>query len=242
MTTPAATNSQAVPTAEQVLADLRAGFLGMYPSDYALVAPADVPEPFHQLLVHRKHMTVVLEQYYAQSVHLQVQWSQATGTNYLRRITLTAGSVPILGSDRMGTDPFSSAAACPAGGLVVELGIVRLELSMLPAEVRAEILAESTPLGRILINHGILRRVIPYHYLRFAAASRVIGLFGLPVPPLVYGRIGTILCNEQPAIELLEIVTGVAPSPLPPGDDKDEGRQPPSLRNPRPWPPGVINP
>jgi hypothetical protein len=51
------------------------------------------------------------------------------------------------------------------------------------------------------------RRVKPRFFLRFGAYSPIIRLFrdaGNPSP--VYGRLGLIYCNNEPAIELLEIV------------------------------------
>jgi hypothetical protein len=37
----------------------------------------------------------------------------------------------------------------------------------------------------------------------------VLKLFGADEPQAVYGRLGTIYCDGEPAIELLEIVTGI---------------------------------
>ena len=187
--TPTAAHAVSTPDAHQALVDLCAGWLTPSPADYTLTPPDEVPEPFHSLLVHHRHMTVVLGEHYHQPVHLQVQRSGVSGGAYRRRITLTAG---------------------PAGPFT-ELGIVRLHLQFLPPDARDEILAQLCPLGMILIRHHILRRVVPHYYVRFSASSPIIQLFNLPVSPIVYGRIGTIFCNEQPAIELLEIATGTHP-------------------------------
>jgi hypothetical protein len=191
MTPPASTTSQqrTAPDAHQALLDLLAGWTAVFPADYAVVPATEVPEPFHHLLVHHRHMTEVLENHYGRAVELTVQWSEASQTFYRRRIVLTAGR----------------------DGPVTELGIVRIDLSYLPKTAREEIVAEKTPLGRVLINHKILRRVVPHHYVRFDADCPVIRLYNLPTPQTTYGRLGTIFCNEKPAIELLEIVTGTTP-------------------------------
>jgi hypothetical protein len=178
--------SLATPDLHQSLVDLFAGWLAVAPGDYSVVPAAEMPEPFRGLLIHHRHMTEVLQGHYGEPVHLAVQLSEASEATYRRRITLTAGP----------------------GGPLVELGAVRLDLSVLPGPVQSEILAQSTPLGRILINHKILRRVVPHYYVHLHAHSPIVQLFNLPVPATLYGRIATIFCNEQPAIELLEIVTG----------------------------------
>jgi len=49
----------------------------------------------------------------------------------------------------------------------------------------------------------------PRFFVRFPAGGPVLNLFGASETRPVYGRLGTIYCDEEPAIELLEIVTGV---------------------------------
>ena len=44
-------------------------------------------------------------------------------------------------------------------GRVVQFGLVRFDLGVVLPEVRAEILSERTPLGRILINYNVLRHI-----------------------------------------------------------------------------------
>ena len=77
--------------------------------------------------------------------------------------------------------------------------------------VRNEILAKRTPLGAILINHNVHRRIKPRWFMRFAPRGPILNWFGETGDQPMYGRIGTIYCDEEPAIELLEIVTA-APS------------------------------
>jgi hypothetical protein len=73
--------------------------------------------------------------------------------------------------------------------------------------VRAEILAKRSPLGEILIRHNVHRRIKPRWFMRFPARGPMLTFFGDAGDRPLYGRIGTIYCNEKPAIELLEIVT-----------------------------------
>ncbi|MEG1971158.1 MAG: hypothetical protein RR101_13690, partial [Burkholderiaceae bacterium] len=72
--------------------------------------------------------------------------------------------------------------------------------------VREEILAARIPLGRILINHRVLREVTSEAYFHIAAEDSLAARFGLAEPRDVYGRLATIFCDGAPAVDLLEIV------------------------------------
>ena len=150
-----------------------------------LVDETDVPPPNDALLVHRNHMTVELQRHHGQPVRERVHQEYVDGDVYTRKITLA-----LAGSDR-----------------IVECGIVRLHLHFLPGKVREQVLAKERPLGAILIDHQVHRRIEPRFYVRFAPECTVLALFEIgDLPAEVYGRLGTIYCNNQPAIELLEIV------------------------------------
>lgn len=151
-----------------------------------VISPDAIPTPADALLVHHNHMTVALEGYYGKPVQVNVLDERNTGDIYTRKINLTLVGTP----------------------QIVEWGIARLHLRHLSPEVRAEVLAKQTPLGAILIQHNVHRRIKPRYFVRFPANSKVIALFDGPNPGPVYGRLGTIFCNDEPAIELLEVVTG----------------------------------
>ena len=89
----------------------------------------------------------------------------------------------------------------------VELGVVRMDLRCVEQLARQEILQGRQPLGAILVRHKLLLRIEPRWYLKFPAGSPVLSWMGYPRQGPFFGRIGTIYCNDEPAIELLEIVT-----------------------------------
>ena len=89
---------------------------------------------------------------------------------------------------------------------VVQFGIVRIHLQYCSEEVQAAIVSAKTPLGRILIDHDVLRRIQPTDFLRVMPGPKFLGYFGLTEPRTMYGRLALIHCDEKPAIELLEIV------------------------------------
>lgn len=152
------------------------------------VAADQVPPPFRELLVHHNHMTTTLQAFHGAAVDVRVLEEQRDGDFYRRRIVLT-----LSGSDR-----------------IVEFGIVRIDLSLTGEAVRKEILEQKVPLGDILSTHDILRRIEPRWYLRVSTKCPLFQELSGIAQEDVYGRVGTIYCNERPAIELLEIVTGDA--------------------------------
>jgi hypothetical protein len=153
-----------------------------------VVQPDEIPHPQDQLLVHHAHMTEVLQKHHGQPVNVHVQDWRLDGDLYSRKIALTPA-----GSDK-----------------VVEWGIVQLDFRYMSQEVRDEIMARRKPLGAILIAHNVLRRIKPRWFLRFPESGPILRLFEPPTASepggFAYGRIGTIYCNEEPAIELLEVV------------------------------------
>jgi hypothetical protein len=172
--------------AQGALRDLCKPFLhGDFSPECVIVHPDGIPVPEDQLLVHHEHMTIVLEKFHRTPVTLHVIENHLDAKYYTRMITLSAGDA----------------------GKTVELGIVRLDLSYISPRVRDEILAMKLPLGAILIKHEVHRRIKPRYFLRFPAGGQVLGLFGANYAQNAYGRLGTIFCDGEPAIELLEIVT-----------------------------------
>jgi hypothetical protein len=151
------------------------------------VPPDRVPEPFHWLLVHKNHMTKVLEAQYGRPMELDVVKYALDDEFYTRKIILRPQATDV----------------------IVEVGVVRLNFRYMSREVRDEILKRETPLGAILIRHKVLRKVEPRWYLKFPANAPLLAAAGATFPHETYGRIGTIYCNHEPAIEVLEIVSGL---------------------------------
>jgi chorismate-pyruvate lyase len=148
------------------------------------VAADQVPEPYHRLLVHEHHMTVTVEAHHGDLVNVVVLERRHQGDTYSRKILL----------------------ALQQTGQVVQFGLVRIRLEYCSAAVRAAILAQKTPLGRILIQHDVLRRIEPTAFLRITPGPEMLRWFKLTTPHATYGRLALIYCDGKPAIELLEIV------------------------------------
>ena len=105
---------------------------------------SEIPPPHRGLLDHDGHMTETVEAFYGCPVevvvhrHHQSVDDTDSGVNwYCREITLTETST----------------------GQTVQYGIVRLKIESLQPEVWRRIESRGTPLGRVLIENDVLRRV-----------------------------------------------------------------------------------
>jgi chorismate-pyruvate lyase len=178
-----------LPTAADALAELCEPFVppGMEFSPYCVaVQPVHIPTADRRCLAHREHMTEVLEHHHGKPVAVQVQEYRQEGSWYSRKITLTPGA---------------------ESRKIIECGIVRMDFRYMSDQVRDEILARKTPLGRVLIKHNVLRWIEPLWFVQLPPGSDVMKLFGIETTEPVFGRIAVIYCNGEPAIDLLEIVT-----------------------------------
>ncbi len=150
-----------------------------------VVAGLEVPAPYDRLLVHEAHMTVTLERRHGAPVELNVIEQHQVGDDYSRRLTLSVRN------DKK----------------VVMVGVMRIRLSFCAKKVREEILSATTPLGRILIQNKVLRFIEPSAYLRIPLTPRLRALFrARDEHDATYGRIARIVCSDETAVELLEVV------------------------------------
>ncbi|WP_020474356.1 hypothetical protein [Zavarzinella formosa] len=158
-----------------------------WPSDASIsVIPAvRLPEPFRGLLAHTMHMTETVEAFYDDAVNVKVLSSEDRRGIYHRRILLTLNGT----------------------GRIVQFGLVQINLSCCSPEVAARIREEKTPLGRILIEHNVLRRIEPTSFLKVEPGPTLAREMGLTGAPTLYGRTGVIFCDDQPAIAVLEILS-----------------------------------
>lgn len=152
--------------------------------EFVEVAVDDLPPDYRRLLAHNDHMTVAVEEFHRSPVDVRILDRRVTHTHYARKILLTRQS----------------------DGTVVQFGIMRVNLEFLPPEVRTEIEREQTPLGRILIEHDVHRRVQLFSLRRIQLGEELRRLFDRPASSVTYGRTAVIDCNGAPAVELLEIV------------------------------------
>lgn len=143
-----------------------------------------LPSPYTDLLAHDEHMTVTVEAFHLSRVSVEVLHSRIDGEFYIREILLHRDS----------------------DHEVVLYGIVRLRLDSLDQAPRNEILSESVPLGRVLIEYNVLRNVELVELWEVRMGERLAQHFHCETGTITYGRTAMIYFNGQPALELVEIV------------------------------------
>lgn len=148
------------------------------------VTRQQLPTVYRKLLAHDHHMTVTVERHHGSLVDVEVLESRLDANHYSRKILLKRRS----------------------DGRVVQFGIVRLNFAHVSDIVRREVESRSAPLGRILIQNNVLRQVELFNLWRIAPGADLQRLFGIPAEQFAYGRTALIHCNDEPAVELLEIV------------------------------------
>ncbi len=147
----------------------------------------ELPQPYRQLLSHNEHMTVTVEAFHSCRITVEVLQSWTDGDFYIREILLRRES------DRE----------------IILYGVVRLRLDSLDDAPRDAILSESIPLGRVLIEHNVLRNVELVELWKIAMGPRLAKHFGCPEGTITFGRTAMIYFHAQPALELIEIVRPV---------------------------------
>ncbi len=171
----------------------------LFPESAALFLQAEhipsavTPEPYKGMLVHEHHMTIAMETFHRSAVDVRVLDHMLNGNEYARKILLV----------KHGTNT------------VVQFGIVRFHLGYVTDAVREQIIAGEIPLGRILINHNVLRHIDLGAILEITAGPGLAGYFSMPVGAMTYGRMATIFCNRQPAVDLLEVSAPLIKFPEP---------------------------
>ena len=149
------------------------------------------PEPYDELLNHHKHMTVTVESHYGENVDVHVHRCQQQENWYAREITL----------------------ATTESRRIVQYGIVRLDTTALDEPVWRRIESQQVPLGRVLIEHNVLREVQLCGLWRIQAGPSLAALLRVTIGSILWGRTALIYCDGEPAIQLLEILTPTTTSP-----------------------------
>lgn len=159
--------------------------------EFTPVRGEDLPQPHRQLLDHHQHMTETQEAFHGCPVDVQVLDVARVNGTYSRRITLSRQS----------------------DGAIIQFGIVRLKLDLLDPSVRREIEEGKTPLGSVLIRHDVMRQVERHQLYRVTSGTDLAQLLRVSPGTVLYGRTGVIYCDDQPAVEVLEILGTTSPVP-----------------------------
>jgi len=149
------------------------------------VTVEQMPTAYRELLAHPEHMTVSLENFHKSLVSVKVLDEWRDESSYART------SVLIRQSD----------------GAVVQFGTMRIWLGDLPEQAQTKITEKQSPLGRILIEHNLLREVELISLWKIAPGPVLKKHLKLASNQTVFGRSAQILVDERPTVQLLEIPT-----------------------------------
>ncbi len=151
------------------------------------VSPYDIPLPYRSLLVHQSDMTMTLEQHFGNRIGLRVLSTFSRGGWYYRRVLLVQ----------------------EYSGRPVQMGAIRMDLSVFPRKVRTQILGNDVPLGRLLRDAKIDFRSQAKVYLAVTPNSEMMGVFWMREPRTLYGRQTEVLYRGQHIGDIVEVLPPV---------------------------------
>ena len=146
--------------------------------------PDRIPSPYNNLLVHHDEMTSTLERHFGGRVTVRVLSSFTKGRSYFRRVLLALENT----------------------GRPVSMGAVRLRLDVFSARVRARILRQQVPLGRVLSEAGIKYGSHPTAFLEVTPNAEMMGVFWMPEPLTLYGRRTRVTIAGDQIGDIVEIL------------------------------------
>lgn len=146
--------------------------------------PDRIPRPYDKLLVHESEMTYTLEQHFGGRVAVRVLSTCTTGGSYFRRVLL----------------------AMESSGRPVAMGAVRVTLDAFSPRIRARILRQREPLGRILREAGIDYGSHPAAFFQVTPNSEMLGVFWMPAPLTLYGRQTQMTLGDVKIGDVVEIL------------------------------------
>lgn len=152
--------------------------------EFLPVAADELPPQYHSLLAHHDHMTVTVEAWHNSLAELRVLQEKRGDDFYARKIVL----------------------ARQRDGVVVQFGIMRIDLRNLPEIVKLEIQSQALPLGRIMIRHHLLRELEVCQIWQVQPGPELRRNLQCSADDPIFGRTARILVEGQPVVELLEIV------------------------------------
>ena len=160
---------------------------GIDPPEARIVAPDEIPLPYRSLLVHQDDMTVTLERHFGGRIVLRPLGVFTRGRSYFRRVLLVQEEA----------------------GQPVEMGAIRIDLEGFSPTLRAKILQNEIPLGRILRDRHVDYRSVPKAFLEITPNPEMMGVFWMREPRPLYGRRTEIVRKDEKIGDIVEVLPRV---------------------------------
>jgi hypothetical protein len=164
---------------------------GVTPPTVREVRADDIPDPYHDLLVHERDMTSTLERYHGGPIVVRPRSTCGGGPRDSRRVGL----------------------AHEETGRPVEMGAICIDLDQLTKPARDLVLENRVPLGRILSDAGAIEYVKPLAFLKAEPNPEMQGVFWMQAMQPLFGRRTQIFSAGRVVADVVEI--------LPPAERKD---------------------
>ena len=148
------------------------------------IAPSRIPLPYRSLLMHERGMTLTLEEHFGCRIMLRTLSTFCKGRWYFRRVLLVRED----------------------SGRPVGMGAIRMNLEALRPRIRAQILRNDVPLGRILSNGHVGYRSRPRIFLGITPNSEMMGVFWMRKPVTLYGRQTEATLGGRKIADIIEVL------------------------------------
>jgi hypothetical protein len=157
---------------------------GLPAPDARILSPAEIPPPYRSLLDHQRDMTMTLEEHCGGRVALRVLSIFSRKSWYFRRVLLSH----------------------EYSGRPVEMGAIRISLTVFAPRIRQQILSNRVPLGRVLRDGDVDHLSRPRTFLGVTPNSEMMGVFWMREPRLLYGRQTEVLIDGRKIGDIVEIL------------------------------------
>ena len=148
------------------------------------VAPHEIPLPYRSLLVHDDDMTLTLERHFGDRVVLRPLSTFSSGGSYFRRVLLVQAY----------------------SGRPVEMGAIRMKLDGFNQRLRAKILKNEVPLGRILRDGRFKYTNQVKGFLAITPNPEMMGVFWMRECRILYGRRTEIHHHDIKLGDIVEVL------------------------------------
>ena len=149
-----------------------------------IIAPEDIPLPYRSLLVHDSDMTLTLERHFGDRVVLRPLSTFSIRGSYYRRVLLVQAY----------------------SGRPVEMGAIRMRLDAFNQRLRAQILKNETPLGRILRDGRFRYSSRVKAFLAITPNPEMMGVFWMRECRVLYGRRTELIRHGVKIGDIVEVL------------------------------------
>lgn len=157
---------------------------GVAPLKVRRISAGKIPLPYRTLLDHENSMTSTLERHSGGRLGLRTLSTRMTSTGYFRRVLLVRSDT----------------------GQPLAMGAARINLAALLPKVRARILLNADPLGRVLHGEGVDYISRPQAFLAVTPNQEMMGVFWMRDPQTLFGRRTEMIHQGRKIGDVVEIL------------------------------------